>query len=163
MAEADDHGFCVALCTTPGAPPMEVFPAPPARCTREMVISRVNAFLSVARWELLRLKRQLRLKQLTDQAQEPAKAGVALSFPSPAKLHEVMQLMRAGETVNPTEHGLLATYCSDGLYEHAASFAAQNGRAFKDVLVYVLTAYVDLAGQEQALRSVLLDPVMAGE
>ena len=160
---ADDHGFCVALRTTPSAPPMEVFPAPPARCTREEVISRVNAFLTVARWELLRLKRLLRLQQLTNQAQEPARAGLALAFPSPAKLHEVMQLMRAGETVNPADHGLLATYCSDGLYEHAASFAAQHGRAFEDVLLYVLTSYVDLAGQDQVERSVLLDPVIAGE
>ena len=172
-----DHNLCFALRATPGAPPMEVFPPPPAQCTREEVVARVNAFLTVVRWELLRLKREGRFNQVADLTPEPAKAGVVLVFPSLGKLHEVMERVRAGETVDPTAmervragetvdptaHGQLAMYCSDGLYDHATAFAAQRGRAFKDVLVYVVTSYVDLAGQEQTLRSVLLDPEMAGE
>ena len=81
-----------------------------------------------------------------------------------------MRRMHDGETVNPATplragdtHGLLAMFCgADGgmsgrLYRHAVSFATQHGRAFGDVLLVVLTDYVDESGKTHQLQSVLLD------
>lgn len=163
------HGLNVALCATPGVP-VELPPAPPAHCSREVVVATLNALLVAARPELQRCKRTGGFAELTSAATVPAQAGVVLSFPSPSAIVDIMRRMHAGETVDPAmplhahdAHGLLATFCgADGalsgkLYEHAVAFAARHGRAFSDVLLMVLTNYVDESGEAQQLQTVLLD------